>query len=200
MLQINANNANSDQMCHIVSYSCPQMCKWMLLQWPYYDTHTQTQTRSSRYSAAVSRQSCNAVVHIKLRPQFTAATWRVSLSTRRPRRVSNFYRAMLCISGTSHGPVSVCLSVTSRSSTKTAERTELVFGMWASFHPSYIVLKWNSVISKNNGTSLWNFVLKSGLRKFRYGKSIVETCYQLSSRKVDAQSVINWAVVGQLSR
>ena len=30
-----------------------------------------------------------------------------------------FYRAMLCIRGTSHGPVSV--SVTSRSSTKTAK-------------------------------------------------------------------------------
>ena len=34
----------------------------------------------------------------------------------------NFYRAMLCIRGTSHGPVSVCLSVTSRSSTKTDKR------------------------------------------------------------------------------
>ena len=40
----------------------------------------------------------------------------------------HFYRAMLCIRGTSHGPVSVCvclclcLSVTSRSSTKTAKR------------------------------------------------------------------------------
>ena len=42
----------------------------------------------------------------------------------------NFYRAMLCIRGTSHGPVSVCVcvcvrlcpSVTSRSSTKTAKR------------------------------------------------------------------------------
>ena len=33
-----------------------------------------------------------------------------------------FYRAMLCIRGTSHGPVSVCLSVTSQSSTKTAKR------------------------------------------------------------------------------
>jgi len=72
--------------------------------------------------------------------------------------------------------------------------------MWASFHPSYTVLKGNSVISKNKGTSLWNFVLISRLRKFRHGISIVETCYQLSSRKVDAQSVINWAVVGQLSR
>ena len=39
---------------------------------------------------------------------------------------NRFYRAMLCIRGTSHGPVSVrpsvCLSVTSRSSTKTAKR------------------------------------------------------------------------------
>ena len=81
-----------------------------------------------------------------------------------------------------------------------AERIELVFGMWASFHPSYTVLKEKSVISKNKGTSLWNFVLNSGLRKFRHGISIVETCHQLSSAKVDAQSVINWAVVGQLSR
>jgi len=59
---------------------------------------------------------------------------------------------------------------------------------------SYTVLKGNSVISKNKDTSLWNFVLNSGLRKFRHGISIVETCYQLSSRKVDAHSVINWAV------
>ena len=40
--------------------------------------------------------------------------------------VDAFHRAMLCIRGTSHGPVSVrlsvCLSVTSRSSTKTANR------------------------------------------------------------------------------
>jgi len=37
---------------------------------------------------------------------------------------SFYYRAMLCIRGTSHGPVSVCpsVSVTSRSSTKTAKR------------------------------------------------------------------------------
>ena len=34
----------------------------------------------------------------------------------------SFYRAMLCIRGTSHGPVSVRLSVTSRCSTKTAKR------------------------------------------------------------------------------
>jgi len=35
-------------------------------------------------------------------------------------------------------------------------------------------------------------------RKFRRGCSIVEACYQRSSRKVDAQSVINWTVVDQL--
>ena len=33
-----------------------------------------------------------------------------------------FYRATLCIRGTSHGPVPVCLSVTSRCSTKTTKR------------------------------------------------------------------------------
>ena len=76
--------------------------------------------------------------------------------------------------------VSVCLSVTSRCSIKTAEWIELVLGMWASFHPFYAVLKGNSVISKNKDTFLWNFVLNSGLRKFRHGNSIVETCYQLS--------------------
>ena len=49
---------------------------------------------------------------------------------RRPTDSVSFYRAMLCIRGTSHGPVSVCvcvclsgcLSVTSRCSTKTAKR------------------------------------------------------------------------------
>ena len=46
---------------------------------------------------------------------------------------------------------------------------------------------------------LCNFLLNSEFRKFCHSISIVETCYQLISRKVDAQSVINWAVVGQLS-
>jgi len=39
-----------------------------------------------------------------------------------------FYRAMLCIRGTSHGPVSVCLSVTSRCSIETAERKRIELG------------------------------------------------------------------------
>jgi len=50
--------------------------------------------------------------------------------------------------------VSVRLSVTSRSSIETVERIELVFGMRASFHPSFTVLKGNSGISKNKGTLL----------------------------------------------
>ena len=56
----------------------------------------------------------------------------------------------------------------------------------------------DSGIYKNNGTSLWNFVQNSGLKKICFGVSIVETCYRLSWRKVDAQSVINWTVVNQL--
>jgi len=54
----------------------------------------------------------------------------------------------------------------------------------------FAVLKENSDIFKNKGTSFWNFVLNSGLRKFRY---------QLNSRMLDAQSVMNWTVIGQLS-
>jgi len=87
--------------------------------------------------------------------------------------------------------VRLSVSVKSRSSIETTERIELVFDTGASIHPSYTVLTGNSAISKNKGTSLWNFVPNSGLRKFYFGISIVETCYQLSSRKVDAQSAIN---------
>ena len=67
--------------------------------------------------------------------------------------------------------LTVCLSVTSRCFIETVKRIELGIGMWASFHPSYTVLKENSDISKNKGTSLWNFVLNSGLRKFRHRTS-----------------------------
>jgi len=52
---------------------------------------------------------------------------------------------------------------------------------------------------QNKATSRWNFAPNSGLRKFLHGISIVETCYQLRPRKVDADSVINWSVIGQLS-
>jgi len=48
----------------------------------------------------------------------------------------------LCLS------VRLSVSVTSLSSVETAERIELDFGMGASFHLSYTVLKVNSGISK----------------------------------------------------
>jgi len=59
--------------------------------------------------------------------------------------------------------LSVCLSVTSRSSIKTAERIKLVYGVEAALDSSYTVFEDNSRISKNKGTSLWNFVSNSGL-------------------------------------
>ena len=68
-----------------------------------------------------------------------------------------------------------------------------------SLYLSYTVLKGNLGISKYKGTSLWNFFLDSGLRKFHNGISIVETCYQVSSIMMDPQSVINWIVISQLS-
>jgi len=99
--------------------------------------------------------------------------------------------------GTSYGPVSVCLFVKSQSSIETVERIKLVFGMRASFHTSYTVLKGNLGISKNKGTSFWNFGPNS--HKFCFGILILETCYRLSLRKMDAQSMINGTVVSQLS-
>jgi len=93
-------------------------------------------------------------------------------------------------------PCLVCLSmsvsVTSRSSIETAERIDLVFCVYA-------FLTYSTLCYKEIQISLWDFVPNSGLRKFHHGISIVETCYHLSSGKVDAQSVINWTVVGQRS-
>ena len=62
-----------------------------------------------------------------------------------------------------------------------------------------------TVLERNSGISRNKLLLSTvtspqtpdGLILHRL--SIVETCYQLSSRKVDAQSVINWTVGGQLS-
>ena len=63
------------------------------------------------------RNKCNIKEEAKRQKRHFGAHWTIAI----PRTVF-FYRAMLCIRGTSHGPVSVCLSVTSRCSTKTAER------------------------------------------------------------------------------
>jgi len=90
-------------------------------------------------------------------------------------------------------------SVTSQCSIKMAGWIKLVFGTVASFRVSYTELKGNSGIFKNKGTSLWNFHPNSRLRKFCFGISIVEMCYWLSLTEVDAQSMINWTIIGQLS-
>jgi len=55
----------------------------------------------------------------------------------------------------------------------------------------------NSGTLKNKGTSLRKFAPDSGLRKFRHDRSIVETCYQLSLGKVDAQNVKNTSELRQ---
>jgi len=87
------------------------------------------------------------------------------------------------------------VSVTSRCSVETVERIGLLLGMGASFDLCYSVLQGNAGTFKNKNTSPWNFAPNSGLfRKFRYNISIVE-----ASRKMNARSVINWAVVGQRS-
>jgi len=106
--------------------------------------------------------------------------------------------------GTSLGPVSVsvCQSVTSRCSIETAERIWLVFLAWKlpSTYPTLCCKEIqvpSTIIVLRTGT----FAPNSRLRKVRHGISTVEACYQLTARKVDAQSVmINWAVVGQLRR
>ena len=87
----------------------------------------------------------------------------------------------LCLAGC----LSESESLTSRCSTKTAERIELVFGMGASFDLSYTVFSRHLGTSKNKVTSLLNFVLNSGFWKFRQDKSIIEMWYQLTSTKVD---------------
>jgi len=85
----------------------------------------------------------------------------------------SFYRAMLCIRGTSHGPVSVCLclsvsvsvclSVTSRSSTKTAKRriTQTIS------HDSPGTLVFGSQRSPRNSTG----ITPCGGAKYRWGGS-----------------------------
>ena len=93
----------------------------------------------------------------------------------RYRLVVAFYRSMQCIRGTSHGPVSVCHKSMFYRNGGTNRA-----GFW---HVSFLPAVLHCVQRKfrylqNKGTSLWNFVLNPGLRKFRHGISIVETCYQ----------------------
>jgi len=95
----------------------------------------------------------------------------------------------------------LCLSVTSQCSIEMDESIELVLAcrLLSTYIYPTLRCKKIQVSTKMRVLSFWNFVPNSGRRKFCFDISIVETCYRLSSRKVDAQSVINWTVVGQLS-
>ena len=118
----------------------------------------------------------------------------------RHRSVAYFLPARRSASaGTSYGPVSVCLSQVAVLSKRTGASGWIFFGKGASIVLFYAALRENSGLSESKGTSLWNFVLHSGIRKFHHNTPIVETCYQLSSATVDALRVINWTIVGQLS-
>ena len=90
--------------------------------------------------------------------------------------------------GTNYGPVSVCCLCRSQVGVLSKRTDGLIwFLAWGLLSTSTtLCFKEIQVSAKNNVTSLWNFFLSSGLRKFRHGISIVKTCYQLSSRKVDA--------------
>jgi len=78
--------------------------------------------------------------------------------------------------------LSVCLSVTSRCSIKRDERINRVFGVGAAFDHAVLhcVLRKFGYLQKNKDTSLWNFFLNSGLKKYRHGISIIELVINLA--------------------
>ena len=147
---------------------------------------------------------CGVCVPVCLSRQSTAAetcSWFAAARL----RVADIERQLLnaMLTATCYGPVSVCLSQVGVLS-KRIKRIELVFGVGATstFRLSYTNLFKGNMgrpIFKNKGTFLRNFIQNSREKKICFGISIVETCYGLCSRMVDAQSVINCTVVGQLS-
>jgi len=58
---------------------------------------------------------------------------------------------------------------------KRLDESSCFFGLETSFHLSHTVLWGNLGISKSDGTSDWNLVPNSALRKFRRGKSIASS-------------------------
>jgi len=95
--------------------------------------------------------------------------------------------------------LSVCLSlcVCHKSVFCRTGRTNRV-GFWrGSFLPT-LRFKDIQISTKIRVLPSGTFFMNFGHRKFCCDISIVVTCYQLSSRKVDAQIVINWTVIGQL--
>jgi len=91
------------------------------------------------------------------------------------------------------------MSVTSRCSVETDGRNNLVFGVELLSTSPTLCFKEIQVSTKLRVLPSGTFFLNSGLRKFRRGISIVEHVINLARERPDAQSVINWTVVGKLS-
>ena len=97
-----------------------------------------------------------------------------------------FLPARHCASaGTIAMAVCLCLSVsvTSRCSIELDGRIDPVFDIQASCDQSYTVLYGNSDIHKNKGTSVWNFVPNSGLRKLCFSISIAKRVTNLARQR-----------------
>ena len=115
-----------------------------------------------------------------------------------------FCRASHVSAGTSYGPLSVSVYVCHKSAGVLLKRLNESGWFWAwKLRSSYPTLCCKEIRVSPKISVLPSATLlqpNSGLREFRHGMSVVETCRQqlLSSRKVDAESVINWTVVGQL--
>ena len=78
--------------------------------------------KSARYTTPLMTHGCYVVLRVLKCFVKKPHKNQTSHKPLRSGLTSSFYRAMLCIRGTSHGPVSVRPSVTSRSCTKTAKR------------------------------------------------------------------------------
>jgi len=93
--------------------------------------------------------------------------------------------------------VFVYLSVTSRSSVETDERIGCLLARKLYSTCRRLCCKWIRVLPKIRVFTTVSFI--QTLKKFRHAISIVERCYQLSSTKVDAETVINWTIVVKLT-
>jgi len=170
--------SSAEHLCHGAVSVCPSVCR--------------VNRQQQRHAAGLPQRGCG---------------WQISIDSCRRAAACCDPVVFLPAQRYAHGYLlwpRVCLSVTSRSSIETDKRIELVFGVGATstFRLSYTNLFKGNMgrpIFKNKGTFLRNFIQNSREKKICFGISIVETCYGLCSRMVDAQSVINCTVVGQLS-
>jgi len=109
-------------------------------------------------------------------------------------------RATVAVTGmisTCYRATGLCMSVTSRCPIETAKRNSWFLAWELPSTSTILCYKEIQVPSKISVRPFWYFARNSSLKKFRRNISIAEACCQLSSRKLDAQSVINLVVVGQ---